>query len=176
MQVVKNIAKAAPTDDLRISAVRALIAPQLLLEELPAEARALDTVKAARQAVHRVLHGGDDRLLVVVGPCSIHDYDTALVYAAQKEVHHGVAADEREHEHHRVADDGLGRAGVVHQAEDRALRDAAFRPEVGRDAGLGDTKDLVRRPLLGRGGLPAAAGGWGRRRRYTSDSDHETRQ
>ena len=82
MQVVK-VAKQAPTDDLRISAVRALIAPQLLLEELPLDPRSQETVREARKAVHRVLHGGDDRLLVVVGPCSIHDYDTALVYAAQ---------------------------------------------------------------------------------------------
>ena len=76
---------SVPTDDLRIAAVRALIAPQLLLEELPIDARAQETVRSGRQAVHRVLHGGDDRLLVVVGPCSIHDYDTALVYAAQLE-------------------------------------------------------------------------------------------
>ncbi|HYC37595.1 MAG TPA: 3-deoxy-7-phosphoheptulonate synthase [Usitatibacter sp.] len=71
-----------PLDDLRISAVRALIPPQLLLEELPVDAQSLATVSRARQAVHRVLHGADDRLLVVVGPCSIHDYDAALVYAA----------------------------------------------------------------------------------------------
>jgi 3-deoxy-7-phosphoheptulonate synthase len=74
--------QVAATDDLRISAVRALIAPQLLHEELPLDAAALKTVSTARQAVHRVLHGGDDRLLAIVGPCSIHDYDTALVYAA----------------------------------------------------------------------------------------------
>jgi 3-deoxy-7-phosphoheptulonate synthase len=61
------------TDDLRISAVRALIPPQLLLEELPIDAAALATVGSARQAIHRVLHGADDRLLAVVGPCSIHD-------------------------------------------------------------------------------------------------------
>src|SRR3954471_2911095 len=73
---------SVPVDDLRISAIRALIAPQLLLEELPIDAAALATVRTARQAVHRLLHGGDDRLLAVVGPCSIHDYDTALVYAA----------------------------------------------------------------------------------------------
>jgi len=69
------------TDDLRISAVRALIAPQLLLEELPMDAAALATVTSARQSVHRVLHGADDRLLVVVGPCSIHDSEAALEYA-----------------------------------------------------------------------------------------------
>ncbi len=69
------------TDDLRISAVRALIPPQLLLEELPVDAAALATVNNARQAVHRVLHGADDRLLAVVGPCSIHDSAAALEYA-----------------------------------------------------------------------------------------------
>src|SRR3982751_2164056 len=72
---------AARTDDLRIAGVRALIPPQLLLEELPTDAAALATVTNARQAVHRVLHGADDRLLAVVGPCSIHDYDAALEYA-----------------------------------------------------------------------------------------------
>src|SRR5580765_6923759 len=71
------------TDDLRISAVRALIAPQLLLEELPVDAPALATVTNARQAIHRVLHGADDRLLAVVGPCSIHDSNAALEYAAR---------------------------------------------------------------------------------------------
>jgi 3-deoxy-7-phosphoheptulonate synthase len=69
------------TDDLRISDVRALIAPQLLLEELPVDAAALATVTHARHAVHRVLHGADDRLVAVVGPCSIHDYAAAVEYA-----------------------------------------------------------------------------------------------
>ena len=73
------------TDDLRISAVRALITPQLLLEELPVDAKALATVANARQGVHRVLHGADDRLLAVVGPCSIHDAKAALEYAAKLE-------------------------------------------------------------------------------------------
>src|SRR5690348_18388524 len=71
------------TDDLRISGVRALIAPQLLLEELPIDAAALATVTHARQAVHRVLHGADDRLVAVVGPCSIHDAAAAMEYAAR---------------------------------------------------------------------------------------------
>ncbi len=71
------------TDDLRISAVRALIAPQLLLEELPVDAVSLATVTHARQAVHRILHGADDRLVAVVGPCSIHDSGAALEYAAK---------------------------------------------------------------------------------------------
>ena len=69
------------TDDLRISAVRALIPPQLLLEELPIDAGALATVSNGRAAIHRVLHGADDRLVVVAGPCSIHDYEAAIEYA-----------------------------------------------------------------------------------------------
>src|SRR5215467_5045196 len=71
------------TDDLRISGVRALIPPQLLLEEMPMDAAALATVTNARQSVHRVLHGADDRLLVVVGPCSIHDSEAAMEYAGR---------------------------------------------------------------------------------------------
>jgi 3-deoxy-7-phosphoheptulonate synthase len=76
-----SIAVVGRTDDLRIGAVRALIAPQLLLEEMPIDAPALATVSSARVAIHRVLHGADDRLMVVAGPCSIHDYEAALDYA-----------------------------------------------------------------------------------------------
>jgi len=78
---VEAVKVVGRTDDLRISAVRALIAPQLLLEELPMDAAALATVTNARQAIHRVLHGADDRLLAVVGPCSIHDAQAAMDYA-----------------------------------------------------------------------------------------------
>ncbi|HEX3098815.1 MAG TPA: 3-deoxy-7-phosphoheptulonate synthase [Usitatibacter sp.] len=77
----ERVKAPARTDDLRISAVRALIPPQLLLEELPVDQAALATVTNARQSVHRVLHGADDRLLAVVGPCSIHDSRAALEYA-----------------------------------------------------------------------------------------------
>jgi len=73
------------TDDLRIAGVRALIAPQLLLEELPVDAPSLATVTNARLAIHRVLHGADDRLVAIVGPCSIHDSDAALEYARRLE-------------------------------------------------------------------------------------------
>ncbi|MBL0141484.1 MAG: 3-deoxy-7-phosphoheptulonate synthase [Betaproteobacteria bacterium] len=69
------------TDDLRIRAVRALIAPQLLLEELPIDAASLASVGGARQAIHRILHGADDRLVAVVGPCSIHEEGAAFEYA-----------------------------------------------------------------------------------------------
>ena len=77
----KNVSVVGRTDDLRIGAIRALVSPQLLLEELPIDAASLATVSNARAAIHRVLHGADDRLVVVAGPCSIHDYDAALEYA-----------------------------------------------------------------------------------------------
>jgi 3-deoxy-7-phosphoheptulonate synthase len=76
-----DVAVVGRTDDLRIGAVRALISPQLLLEELPIDAAALATVSSGRAAIHRVLHGADDRLVVVAGPCSIHDYGAAIEYA-----------------------------------------------------------------------------------------------
>ena len=68
-------------DDTRISAVRPLITPALLQEWQPAPDAAQDLVETSRAAVSQVLHGADDRLVVVVGPCSIHDHDEALDYA-----------------------------------------------------------------------------------------------
>ncbi|MDB5849981.1 MAG: 3-deoxy-7-phosphoheptulonate synthase, partial [Rhodoferax sp.] len=70
-------------DDTRIKAVRPLITPALLQEWLPAPAAAEALVAQSRAAISRVLHGHDDRLVVVVGPCSIHDHDQALDYARQ---------------------------------------------------------------------------------------------
>ncbi len=68
-------------DDLRIKAVRPLITPALLGERLPADATTQAVVEAGRTAISRVLHGADDRLVVIVGPCSIHDHEQALEYA-----------------------------------------------------------------------------------------------
>jgi 3-deoxy-7-phosphoheptulonate synthase len=68
-------------DDTRIAAVRALVSPAMLLEELPAPAATEALVESSRQAIGAALHGRDDRLVVVVGPCSIHDRDQALHYA-----------------------------------------------------------------------------------------------
>jgi 3-deoxy-7-phosphoheptulonate synthase len=68
-------------DDLRISAVRPLITPALLQEWLPAPDAAQALVEHSRAAISRVLHGQDDRLVVVVGPCSIHDHAQAMAYA-----------------------------------------------------------------------------------------------
>lgn len=69
------------TDDVRIREIKELVPPAHVFREYPASNRAAQTTYAARQAIHRVLHGADDRLLVVIGPCSIHDYDAAMEYA-----------------------------------------------------------------------------------------------
>ena len=68
-------------DDLRIRAVRPLITPALLEEKLPVTDTAEALVQASRQALSAILQGRDDRLIVVVGPCSIHDHDQAMEYA-----------------------------------------------------------------------------------------------
>ncbi|HMM86386.1 3-deoxy-7-phosphoheptulonate synthase [Azohydromonas sp.] len=70
-------------DDVRIDAVRPLITPALLQEKLPVPEAALMLVEDTRAQVAAVLDGRDDRLLAVVGPCSIHDHDQALQYAAR---------------------------------------------------------------------------------------------
>ena len=72
-----------PIDDTRIREIMELAPPAHLLREFPASDVAATTTYEARLAIHRVLHGADDRLLVVVGPCSIHDYDAAIDYATR---------------------------------------------------------------------------------------------
>ncbi len=72
-----------PTDDLRIRDVRPLIPPAILLEEIPISERASNVVSDARLAITNVIEGSDPRLVVVVGPCSIHDTRAALEYAAK---------------------------------------------------------------------------------------------
>ena len=68
-------------DDTRIKAVRALVSPAVLLEELPVTAEIEALVETTRNAIGAVLRGSDDRLVVVVGPCSIHDHVQAMQYA-----------------------------------------------------------------------------------------------
>jgi len=70
-------------DDTRIGAVRPLITPALLQERVPVRDNTLALVEGSRKAIARVLHGQDDRLIVVVGPCSIHDHDQAIDYGKQ---------------------------------------------------------------------------------------------
>jgi 3-deoxy-7-phosphoheptulonate synthase len=69
------------TDDARIVGYRPLIPPAILTEELPLDEAASHVVAQARQEAGRIITGRDDRLLVVVGPCSIHDPRAALDYA-----------------------------------------------------------------------------------------------
>lgn len=71
------------TDDLRIASITALSTPEAVIRELPRTEAASRTVTGARRAVHRILHGADDRLAVVIGPCSVHDPEAALDYAAR---------------------------------------------------------------------------------------------
>jgi 3-deoxy-7-phosphoheptulonate synthase len=67
-------------DDVRIGAVRPLITPALLQERVPVRDDTLALVEGSRAAIAAILHARDDRLLVVVGPCSIHDHDQAIEY------------------------------------------------------------------------------------------------
>ncbi|MGV3591457.1 MAG: 3-deoxy-7-phosphoheptulonate synthase [Gammaproteobacteria bacterium] len=71
----------APTDDTRIIAMKELLSPRQLIEELPITPHATATVLGARTSIQRILRGEDDRLLVITGPCSIHDIKAALEYA-----------------------------------------------------------------------------------------------
>ncbi|MFM2059089.1 MAG: hypothetical protein RLY71_3474 [Pseudomonadota bacterium] len=68
-------------DDVRIGAVRPLISPAVLLDEMPAPDASVALVERARREQAAILAGRDDRLIVVVGPCSIHDHEQALAYA-----------------------------------------------------------------------------------------------
>jgi 3-deoxy-7-phosphoheptulonate synthase len=68
------------TDDLRICEIKEVIAPAQVHDEMPLSAFAVQTIIEARQEIHNILTGDDDRLLVVVGPCSIHDPKAALEY------------------------------------------------------------------------------------------------
>ncbi len=69
------------TDDLRISGLQEVIVPEELHREYPISDSASDVVHQARQDIHKILFGEDDRLLVIVGPCSIHDPKAAREYA-----------------------------------------------------------------------------------------------
>ena len=74
-----------PTDtsDLHVAGFQPLIAPDELLAELPLGESQAATVRGSREAVRRILAGDDDRLLAVVGPCSVHDADAAVDYAVR---------------------------------------------------------------------------------------------
>lgn len=69
------------TDDLRIREIKELSRPAQVMAEFPRTDAASRTVSGARRALHAILHGSDDRLAVVIGPCSIHDPAAAIDYA-----------------------------------------------------------------------------------------------
>lgn len=71
------------TDDLRIDALKPLLPPAVLIEEIPLPYTGQTFVSAARDRINKIVRGEDDRLIVVVGPCSIHDVKAAHEYAAK---------------------------------------------------------------------------------------------
>ncbi|WP_291430088.1 3-deoxy-7-phosphoheptulonate synthase [Deinococcus sp.] len=75
------IIEAGRTENLNVSGFTPLITPRALKARWPLTPQAEATVLAGRQAAQDILHGRDDRLLVVVGPCSVHDHDQAVEYA-----------------------------------------------------------------------------------------------
>lgn len=69
------------TDDLRIKEIKELNTPASVIADVPMTAEVANTVSKCREAIHKILHGADDRLIVVMGPCSIHDTKAAMEYA-----------------------------------------------------------------------------------------------
>jgi 3-deoxy-7-phosphoheptulonate synthase len=70
-------------DDVRVREIKELLPPVHLLREFPLSAEATRVVYETRSQIHRILHGADDRLVVIVGPCSIHDPKAAIEYASR---------------------------------------------------------------------------------------------
>jgi 3-deoxy-7-phosphoheptulonate synthase len=69
------------TDDVRVKEIKEVVPPSRILAELAASNGTSDNIVATRNDIHRILHGADDRLLVIIGPCSIHDPKAAVEYA-----------------------------------------------------------------------------------------------
>jgi 3-deoxy-7-phosphoheptulonate synthase len=70
-------------DDVRIQEIKELAPPERLLREFPCSDKTAELVYRTRQAIHRILHGADDRMLVIIGPCSLHDPKAGLEYAGR---------------------------------------------------------------------------------------------
>ena len=81
MTSIKTDTPGIRTDDLRIANIRKVINPAKINAELPVTSRSIATTVSTREAIHNILVGADDRLLVISGPCSIHDPVAALEYA-----------------------------------------------------------------------------------------------
>ncbi|MDN6449095.1 MAG: 3-deoxy-7-phosphoheptulonate synthase, partial [Enterobacterales bacterium] len=69
------------TDELRTARIDTLVTPEELAQQLPVGSTVAENVTASRKRIERILSGDDKRLLVIVGPCSIHDIDAAVDYA-----------------------------------------------------------------------------------------------
>ncbi|MBW1758460.1 MAG: 3-deoxy-7-phosphoheptulonate synthase, partial [Deltaproteobacteria bacterium] len=70
-----------PTDDVRIEGLRPLMPPAILMEEIHPGEEGIGRITEARKQISDIVHGEDDRLVVVVCPCSIHDPQAGLDYA-----------------------------------------------------------------------------------------------
>src|SRR5262249_41138311 len=89
LAAVPGVARVVPsrewarpvTSNLRIAGIRPLVSPHILVEQLPLSDAGAAMVQRTRREISRILNRADDRLLVVVGPCSIHDPGAALDYA-----------------------------------------------------------------------------------------------
>lgn len=69
------------TDDLRIVELQEVLAPEVIHQQFPTTENAQKTIAETRAAIHNILSGEDDRLIVIIGPCSIHDVKAAKEYA-----------------------------------------------------------------------------------------------
>src|SRR2546428_13311644 len=78
---LRRVGGAMKPRDLRVEGYRPLIPPAILLDELPLSETGSRTVASAREELVRILDREDDRLIVVVGPCSVHDVEAAMEYA-----------------------------------------------------------------------------------------------
>ena len=97
------------TDDLRIVDVREVVPYAELQAECPITDTAARTTFETRRSIHELLHGADDRVLVIVGPCSIHDPQAALEYARRLKEVRDRLADDLVHER---PDDGVRAPGL----------------------------------------------------------------
>ena len=71
------------TDDVRVRAIEELTPPAEILRQFAITSRAKGIVAETRHAIHRILHGADDRLVIIIGPCSIHDVKAAKEYGGR---------------------------------------------------------------------------------------------
>lgn len=89
-----NTYEKLATDDVRVREIKPLITPSVLLGQLKESPATTQNILNTRNAIHHILHQADDRLLVIVGPCSIHDTEAGMEYARRLlEVRHALASD-----------------------------------------------------------------------------------